>query len=143
MRRSFYPGAVAAVAVAGTILAAPPAHAHTNTCAGTGQVITAAPMYYAGFGPSVRTAFTMYFPQSGACTNTPDPETFSGVLTGNCGAATGSGNSTSGHTFTVAWSGTSLTFAGQVSGTLQVNDGLACRTGATSFAISGTLVLAN
>ena len=133
----------AAVAIAGTLVAAP-AQAHTNTCTGTGRIITASPMYYAGFGPSVTTAFTRYFPESGTCTGSPKLETFYGQLTGNCGAATGAGNSTSGHSFTLAWSGTSLSFAGQVNGTLQIHEStnLACTTGATSFAIAGTLTLA-
>jgi hypothetical protein len=133
----------AALATLLTVATALPAQAHTSVCAGTGELITANPLTDPGVGPAVATAFTMYFPTAGTCVGGAAPETFFGNLAGNCGAATGSGTSTTGHPFTLAWTGLTMALAGTVSGYLVVTEASgSCLSGANDFTIRGELVLA-
>lgn len=128
-----------------TVGVASPAQAHTNVCIGAGTLRTSAPLFFVGFGAPKVTTYDMVFPIPAQCTGVPVPELFSGTITGNCGLATGTGVTATGHVYTFTWNGGTLTFQGQVQGQLGITEdtGNDCRTGATRFRVVGGLLLSH
>jgi hypothetical protein len=129
-----------------------PAHAHENACAGLGIMhtfgvqVTAPP-----FGPVQTFDFMIAF-DVGACV--AGEETFSGRMSGWCGLATGTGSSSTGHTFQIDWAGTELTLHpnpllpslnGTVVGNLKTLSNLTqgddCVAGASTFVVVGGVTL--
>ena len=74
--------------------------------------------------------------------------TTTGTITGWCGMATGTGSTSNGHAFSVAWNGEEMTFSGDMTGTFAVTDeptdGKPCSAGtADRFLVHGTVVLSH
>lgn len=97
---------------------APPAAAHEDACVATGTMTLST-----GFGlafTSNTASFTMSF-TVGACV-TGIGQFWSGTITGACGLASGSGVTSSGHTFSFTVTADTMTLTGELVGTVEWNE---------------------
>ncbi len=109
---------VPAIAIGMPASATPP---DTPTCGGQYSFALSAPMGAPGTA-SATTSFSMTM-TNGTCAGSQPwmaPNQFYGSLTGNCGAATGSGYLLNGHWFTIAWAGNAITLADAAAGAFAV-----------------------
>lgn len=145
MLRALLP--VFTIALAAGFVGPEPAVAHTDVCTYIGGM----KLNLTGFGDpathSSRTSPFMFFYAAGLCTINQNPNT-SGLLTGWCDLATGTGTTATGHSFSVSWSGETMTFSGQVTGAFTVTedplDSRSCAAGnADSFIVRGTFLLSH
>ncbi|HVF75105.1 MAG TPA: hypothetical protein VM938_08650 [Acidimicrobiales bacterium] len=98
-----------------------PATAHTGVCTFDGVMHLSAGLWHADpFAPSVTTSFNFVY-TTGLCTANKNVNT-SGTITGWCGMATGTGATASGHAFSLAWNGATMTFSGAFAGAFHVTD---------------------
>ena len=133
------------VLAAGLLVLAPPgAEAGTAQCSGQWRMPTGANYQYPVVGPSRTSSFVMNF-VAGVCAPAFHNADATGTMTGFCHNAGGSGTMGGHHSFTFVWSGGTMTFTGNVTGTLAVlvnpNTGDSCQSGADDFILSGTLTL--
>lgn len=120
-----------------------------DACAGFGQMVTQAPVYDLGFGPSASGDLSAWL-STGTCVyNTRGAmfvATFGSSMFGNhCELATGQGAMETGNWFSFLWIGEKLLFTGEVEGVLNVHadavQGQWCGVGARIFLLSGALVM--
>lgn len=133
---------IAAVSVVAP--APPPAQADTDACTGIYQMTLSN-----GLGLPVFTSNTASFSMTmtvGSCA-TKAGVAFSGVITGGCWWASGSGTTSNNHTFMFEWWGTIITFSGEVTGQIHLNEAgvaTACNNGTASrFGWHGTVAKAH
>jgi hypothetical protein len=141
MRKALVPVVVLVTAAASLVVSIADAEAHTDACLGNGTLVTAAPLLYPP--TPATTPFSATF-VTGTCVAS-GPLGMSGVISGSCGVANGVGTTGSGHSFSFAWMGATITFVGDVQGTMQIGpdvfQGESCLTGADRFLLGGAVTL--
>ena len=118
-----------------------PASAHTDVCAGQGLFTSSAGVGLPGLSPPRTASYVVDF-LVGVCSVKTAAFGAAGTMTGWCGLAWGTGttNNSPGHSFSFTWSGTTMTFTGEVTGELYVAEDGNCRNGtAARFAAGGAL----
>ena len=132
---------VVTVLVAAALLPAQPASAAPDTCTFSGEMTTSTSFVTFPF-PFAQGDFTIGATLGGCIAG---HTTLGGVIGGWCYLANGWGTFGGHHKFIVDWRAGTLTFSGQVVGTLTISpnalNGQSCTAGASGFLVSGTLTL--
>ena len=146
MRRALARLSVVAMVATFTLTGSPPAEAHQDACAGQGNIaLTTSTFGYPLLSPTRTSQFVMSFDVVGTCAVSWNLF-MTGVVTGSCGLATGTGVTDTGHAFSFTWVGGVWTLSGDVIGTLAVFSDFAhsgsCASGTASrFLTTGSLAL--
>lgn len=121
-----------AVASLVAVVPPPPAHADTDACTGIYDMTLSNGL---GFPVLTSNTATFYMTMSlGSCA-TKAGIAFSGVITGGCWFASGSGATSNNHEFSFEWYGTAITFSGELTGQIHLNEAgvfAACQNGTGS-----------
>lgn len=130
-----------AVAALVGVVAPTPAHAHVDSCTGQFELRAGSGLGLPSDAP-VNTSFSINT-QVGGCTS-GSLFTASGNFTGSCALGSGTGMTTTGHTFSFQLTGV-ITFTGQVVGTMNAlpnaTAGQSCVSRASQFILTGTVAL--